>query len=376
MLARLKFTQAARGETRVSLSVLTKAEVEAINPNYSVLSSNLSVATNPAPKFVRHDDIWKERSGFGSPTSITAFTKLARGRVADAASVLEEEYGKDVLFTTLTLTGQTDESKDALARWSGWAVEKLKKWLHRNAPSALTVGVWERQKRGALHLHLVTGCSDPYEYFRIWTGITDYWIDLERQISIKTGVNLFVNEKGYNLEVRPDLWRNECVRVRKSVRRYVSKYASKDASKRSNPWHAPLKVPHYPSRWWFVDNRLRQLVNARAFTKTSYAMTFEESQEALSEILGDVIPLASKVVYYRNPEKHFDVTFVLFTDTVEQAESVRSKSTQHIAFWQLRTVTKEKPEGLQTPSGFSEMKRTIRSRYLSNRWSNYEKMVS
>lgn len=378
MLARTKFEQYARGETRVSLSVLSKSEVRALDVNLSRSAApvaNLSVATN-SKKFGRHDDLFKEKSGFGWLPGPTNFTKLARQRVADAAAVLEDLYGADVIFTTLTLTGQTDESKLQLSKYSGFIIQCLKQFLHDNAPDAMTVGVWERQKNGALHLHLVTGCRDTIQRETIEKSVCAYWIHLEKVVSLRSGVNLFINAKGENLELRPEVWRNESVRVRKSVRRYVSKYTSKQKIERNNRGTIRGIKQYFPSRWWFIDNKLRAIVVERNYRVVSEAKSFTQADEEISRLLGEVISLAKKVVFYRNPERHHDITFVLFHDDVHDLAFARAIAEKHVCTWKLKTQTKDPADSLSYGSFVVKQQEVLRSRYSVSRWSQYLKMVS
>jgi len=377
VLGTITYQTSPRGETRVSLRCVQGADVGNPGETEVSLDALLSIVTNPKKAKFRHDDLWQERPGFGHACRPTSFTRHAKRMVADAASLLEETYGKDVLFATFTLTGQTPESKAALAQWSGYVVERLKQFLRDVAPDAESVGVWEWQKNGALHLHWVIGCRDTIQRTTLEYRLIPQWIHLEEVVSQKAGVDLFVNAEGHNMRLYPKLWKNEVVRVVKSVKRYLSKYTSK-AKHECDPFFCTrcIKPRYYPSRWWFCDNKLRRDVMARRMETTTAPMSREALHEVLSGILGECVAGSTVAYTFANPLVPVDVTYVFFHEDAAAQMAVTDKVLGLLSVARMRMATTEKPEGgPRTPGslcGATSREGVTRSRYLTSRWSKYD----
>jgi hypothetical protein len=212
-------------------------------------------------------------------TRARKFTREAKHYIREAAGCLEEKYGKDVWFITVTLPGSTTRAIEGYAMCDkeikNAFLQNFRK-LYRKVFGA-TQGsldylcVSELQRRGAIHLHIALGwASDRYarivkRCYRRW------WHKVLLHYSEKLGIDLFEREGGDSWSNFPSLLLVECEKVKKSVGAYLSKYLSKQSSK--------LRVAaiNSPSRWWSVSMPLRQKVNAARCCVTKMVTTRHEA---------------------------------------------------------------------------------------------------
>lgn len=185
--------------------------------------------------------------GKGAIPRPTRFTPRARRTLREAGVIFDEYFPRTTGFFTLTLPADGDEAKQALARYSAVIVARIKQWLRDVANIQATAWVWEWQKRGALHLHIVAASEkqeDMAEAILQWRGYCGAMLE---RLSIQTGVDFFWNavRKRWNIDWRT--WQFDATLVGKSAARYISKYISKNvASEWKEGWY-------HPSRWWAVS---------------------------------------------------------------------------------------------------------------------------
>ena len=342
MLARCIAEWSPRGETRISLRVVVPsvAEVELRSDLKNGCSLSVdTISRTDAKNKGRHQDLFKLQSGFGHPPAISKFTLLAKRTVEDAAAILEELCGLDCLFVTLTLPGQRKETKTVLSNWSAWLVAQLKSWLHRKAPSALSVGVWERQKGGALHLHLVVGSKDVAERTLIKSGLIDCWLRLLQSLTVRTGINLFLNGKGVDYSERHDLLKNQCEPVKKSVAKYLSKYCSKASSKNFGGATKGTSLGlYYPTRWWFIDKRLREEIKSRRIKIETQVWQLQCANDFFEAVAGNVLPFSAKQYPYENPIFTTDRYLVLLHNGKVQNDAAKAAVNQLFGLSSLKLV--------------------------------------
>lgn len=214
-------------------------------------------AGNLAPSLVYSDEFQDDRRGYGGMPRRTSFSRHAKRLISEAASALEQIHSKvKIRFLTGTLPGSTDESFKAIARYSAYIVARISQWLRDMDEHIEFCGVWELQKRGALHFHMVVGHKDKTIISRVEREWKPFWIDLLLQVSEKTGVDLFQREDGGTWQANLDIVRATAEEIRKSVGRYLSKYLTKGSGQLSDSTYAP-------TRWWCLSRRLRQTAYAQ-----------------------------------------------------------------------------------------------------------------
>lgn len=233
--------------------------------------------------------------GYGRISAGTSFGRAAKVAVKSAAAVIDT-YSRDrSVFLTGTLPGSTPAAVAALAGWSAWVVKNLRQWLRDTFPQSVAVGVWEYQKRGALHLHLVVLLADAEQAQEILQCWKTRWIKLLKTVSKKSGVDLFARADGGSWASCPDVVNAVAEPVRKSVKHYLAKYLSKG----SDTTRGTAAYP--PSRWWFCDRRLLQ--EARESCRQVEVLDLGLfSALTLFEKLGSLAPaLTQKIFPYCSP---------------------------------------------------------------------------
>lgn len=201
-----------------------------------------------------------DKAGWGRIPRDSQFTRLAKYRVRDAAALIEKRHGKQVVFATGTLPGSTYEAMQGLARFSGMITARVEQWLRTVAPGAEYVIVWERQKRGALHIHFALGSCNPTHLRRVKRFFKRYWFGVLARVSDEFGVDLFGRKNGDTWRHMPKLWKADCKNVRKSIGRYMSKYLSKGGSQKHRKHEYKHLPATCPSAWFGMTRALRQEV--------------------------------------------------------------------------------------------------------------------
>jgi hypothetical protein len=233
----------------------------------------------------------------------------------EGCAVLEQRYGMEVAFMTLTLPGSTRESMDTFARhssdiWNAF-MQRLRTFRHGEAGRKLDVvertqnkyegaaidycGVWEYQSRGALHLHIAIGLPDPFFYEWLHDNHQRLWVQVLETYSKKTGVDLFASADGYTWRDTPNVTRTECAKVYKSVGRYISKYVSKDASRKVEVEYEP------PHRWWFCSASLKAALLAQRLRVERFYSPLQDMHLIVGQLEDFALPLAENDFVSRNP---------------------------------------------------------------------------
>ena len=189
----------------------------------------------------------------------TTFTRVAREKLRRAGEVAEEHdpNPNHWVFLTGTLPGSLTEAMNALADHSGYAVKALKDWLKFLPGEHTGFYCWERQKRGALHIHYCVHVPNPQLRTQLISQFKSKWISILDTICIKSGVDLYAKTVDYTHAINKEIVQATAQEVRKSVGRYIAKYASKEAGKDSNGSKRDLLPPR---RWWGSSQNLKDLV--------------------------------------------------------------------------------------------------------------------
>ena len=201
------------------------------------------------------------------------FTVKARDTLYAAGVVTEIEWGKNAVLVTLTLPGTSPEAYQLLADSSGVIMSRIwdrvsvhcKRKLKRK-PTLGWFYVWEKQARGALHVHACLAASPEDfnidELVSIGNLMTNCWAETLRKIGDENGVNMFYNaETDIDWSDRPDVWQLDVMPVKYSVARYLSKYVSKNAaSERGSTFKGDDDGFPTPKRWWGRNQVISELI--------------------------------------------------------------------------------------------------------------------
>lgn len=200
----------------------------------------------------------RRRGGWGFQAKPTKFTKNARHRLLEAGAVVDAEFGLNCYEVTLTLPGSGHEAYQCLANWSGWICDRLLRDVRRNTATTHWFYVWERQKRGALHLHFAIAASDINDAKRAAQKLEYDWFELLLELEEKTGVELFRKNPGVTWRDRPEKWQSHVACLNKSCAAYFSKYASKSTDSVSGSNNR-----YFPARWWGSSRAIKQGIELR-----------------------------------------------------------------------------------------------------------------
>ena len=310
--ARVRIQKNAAGATKVSLRFFSSSEVvkEYRDADRRAL---LSIVPNSKERPDKPQRGAEVRAGFGRLPQVTVFTKLAKETVQEAAAVLEHYYDRRVLFFTATLPGSTQAALRAISEWSGYLVERFKQWLSDNCHKWEGVGVWERQKRGALHLHWAVGGLNEAERAWFAANFQQWWCHALRVVSAKAGVDLFERESGGTWQLDPSKVRANAVPVQKSISRYLAKYLSKNRIARNNWTHAANgREVFFPSRWWGISNSLRHKVRAERRAVESELLPVDVAADIVEGAWAIIAAVSPTVFSWTNPYRERDRTLIGF----------------------------------------------------------------
>lgn len=265
----------------------------------------------------------KDRAGFGGLPYPSEFGRRAKRAVKNACGALEQEFGRRVVFATVTLPGSTKQARELLARWSAKAVELLTHWITSKAEGAYYVYVWEWQKNGALHLHCAIGHHDVLRLRALEQGFKQYIHKMFSTLSRLAGADLFGRAEGGSWRGCVQVLRSNCVPVRKSVKRYMSKYISKGAG---------VAQGYSPSRWWGCSRALRALCGALRRCIRRRISVWAEATKISTGCRQLIAQAGYKSFYFEPPyspsshtvliypdDPHIDSFFALLTDVVTSA---------------------------------------------------------
>ncbi len=239
------------------------------------------------------------KAGYGWQPDGRKFTSCARRRLREFGGLIDGGSLTRTCFLTGTLPGSSKDSVGALAAWSSWVVSRLSQWLRDRFPSVRFFGVWEYQRRGALHLHICVETPSP-EAARWLTQIWKRrWAALIDGVSTRSGVDLWKRTDGTTWQQKRWKLRTDAQVVEKSVSRYLSKYLGKSAL----ACLASSALP--PSSWWFASRNLQQ---AAAAARLKVELPLLDDSLALNlyqSIAGEICATASTVYPINN---HYDAT--------------------------------------------------------------------
>lgn len=289
--------------------------VEPYGPEPLVIREELETEGSPSDE---------QKPGFGALPRKTRFGLNAKRSLLRAGGAVDKliKSPNEVIFLTGTLPGSTPEAIQTLARYSSFAIHRLKAWVNKYIPQKKDFYVWELQKRGALHLHYAVVCAEQPIRARIIAGFASQWGRILESVSEQSGVDVFARATGGTWRDRPDKWRFDAQEVRKSVAGYLSKYCGKDSGKVADGIKA-----YAPTRWWGVSRPLLEFCRELSGKTYIEFRHYKEAEFLFKKITRLLSGTAAKFWQYR--EKQMDgVVSVSYTqkgfwnDVVSEAERI------------------------------------------------------
>lgn len=302
------------------------------------------------------------KPGFGGDAKPTKFGNNARRRLLRSGASMESLPGgfQRCLFITGTLPGSTHDAMDAIARYSSYIVDRLKTWLYDNGASSYSAYVWERQKRGALHLHYVAYIPPTEKGNKITDGFKQYWFRLLTSLSRESGVDLFARAKGGSWKGNITVLRAEAVWCKKSVAAYLSKYLGKSANTVGG---TSQDAGYFPVRWWGVSRPLIALLREQTFEQVYYTMNRRDAQIFYTDVSSWLENTSDKCYAYEHKYTGCKVTVAY--NALYTGEKV----------WHLMRTRSVRQTNYSSNSKDSELT-TIQLRSLMNRYSLTLPLVS
>lgn len=262
-------------EMRVSVTPQGKARIVVSPPKGFFGEGRCSL---DIPSEIQHSPYpkcpWPARTdlkpGWGKVPDTMPLSRKTRLNIQETIAAMDRAFplGRNPLrIVTFTLPSVSVRAFQALAAWSSYAVNRLNTWLGRRLGPHARCGVWEWQKRGALHYHCVIGAYDPWRWKGFDFEVKEQWIDILKDIMLKTGADMFLSSIGGSHLDNPHNIQVDCQVVRKSAAAYLSKYLSKggdEDDEEENPYKLAWKCKksgcfYAPPRWFNCNSEATRL---------------------------------------------------------------------------------------------------------------------
>lgn len=258
-------------------------------------------------------EVSSARAGFGGLAKPTRFGKVAKQVIREAGAVMDRSYGRNVLFLTWTLPGHSQEIFDVATRFSAQFVQDVLQWLRDTVANCVYAWVYEFQKRGALHQHIVLASEDDagLESVLQMFGLRmrKFFVKWSRQANC----NLFYSEKTQRLNIRASLYGQKAERATKSAARYLTKYLSKHRSKDG------LDNSHCPSRWWRVSKKCNALIRSQR-DRLRIVGNGDELDRILGLIANQGRALGAQLKFYENARFPWLLNLRAWSENVETGQ--------------------------------------------------------
>jgi hypothetical protein len=314
LLATLKCQGNATNELRISMRVRSSSDHRGrvstagkdLVLHRPLTSAHPLVNSSELAQHIRGISKPAEKNGFGGLPQCRRFTRYAARSVKEAAQVLSERFGKQSIFLTGTLPGSTDPAVRSLAAYSSWVVREVTRWIRKKAPKARYLFVWEYQKRGALHCHLLCASDDVYALDDLTADWHRIWCHILRSVSKKANVNLFLSDRSDGKVWTESDVRTDAQWTVKDLARYLSKYVSKVACKMANRRAYP------PTRWWSVDDETRSEYVRRRTVAVLGEYCFDGVNDLFERVASYAVGASVSVFRVVNPYAPSDIGLVCF----------------------------------------------------------------
>lgn len=219
-------------------------------------------------------------------------TLNGRRKVQRAVAVLDELYDPEqLLFLTGTVPGGGREVELAVAENAPFIVHRLKDWLNFYSGCPHEVWVWELQKRGMPHLHLVTAIADERRRQQVIERFHAEWCRILEEVCNRSGVDVFRQGFGARLRHAHRYVQAQAAVVKKSVARYMSKYLSKDSSQKRQ---CPIL------RWFGVSRPLNAEVKNRTYVSETVFASYKEAHREFGGLAEDIKGLSHLFFEYEH----------------------------------------------------------------------------
>jgi len=212
------------------------------------------------------------------------YTAYGRNLTRDAAHMLQTYPSGLCFFLTLTVPTSTEEGCKVLSAGSGYLVDRITGWLKRRILDEQYVYVWERQKRGSPHLHIMFRAMPFDKAQNVYSVLRRQWHKILCDLSEESGVDLFLSDRGGSWKQQPQSLNVDVKVVKRDFAAYISKYISKgESAEGATQWFNP-------GRWWGCSRSLRAVVQAQrtwalvripsVFNREDIRARFERSLQA------------------------------------------------------------------------------------------------
>lgn len=269
MAVELKVSFAANRELRVSVGQYARRGNRSKDSGEEKLSSPDVCPPSPldiGSEFQREDEpVGKDdpaipKPGWGTLPRARRFGAAQKRAMLQAGAIVDMYAPGRQLILTGTLPGSFDECNRTLAAYSGYAMNRVMQWVRRITKSHLHFGVWEYQKRGALHFHLAISYENEAEKSKLMDGFHAQWVKILKDISEQSGVDLFAKDEWYSHQKDTSKVQADAQEIKKSVAAYFAKYATKGYENDVKKRMFRRKMNRYsPSRWIVLSRRVSQL---------------------------------------------------------------------------------------------------------------------
>lgn len=273
-----------------------------------------------------------EKPGWGGIPKQSRFGTPQKRLMLRAGAVCDREYGARQVVLTGTLPGNTNDANFALACWSGYAMNRLQQWIRRIVKNVWNFGVWEYQKRGALHFHLCVCYDSESEAEKLIGGFKDQWGKILGSIRDKSGIDIFDTGRGFSWREDSEELQADAQIVRRSCAAYFAKYATKgfnDAVDAQMETNKLCKFP--PSRWVVVSRAISRAIVEQTFSfevegnRCTIEEKFEEWLHEFEQSSCKSFAYQHKVIAGKTKVFYFeDCEFIAITKQIK--EMFRSKA--------------------------------------------------
>lgn len=248
----------------------------------------------------------KRHISWGKPQRPKLFRYQAGEKIKEGGAIIDRFCGKNnSSMLTLTLPGSSWYAMDAVARWSGWIINRMMQVIRRipkSCPPVFWFFVWEHQKRGALHLHFCLGWKVHWAKRELLAyRLKDAFYKCLLELKEKDDVDCF-QRKGFSISWRfqPWTWKWDYQEINKSVAAYFAKYCQKNAEYNGDNGEKPdrndgrnrrrsrkvtsKKGISYPSRYWGSSQSIKRWCKTLSVSESYCASSREETLAICSRI--------------------------------------------------------------------------------------------
>lgn len=234
------------------------------------------------------------KPGYGWQPDGKRFGSLAKQRLREFGALVDQQGKERTVFLTGTLPGSSPDAVKAMAAWSGWIVSRLSQWLRDRFESVEFFGVWEYQRRGALHLHCVVKLQTVEEASWLKENWKRRWVGLIDGVCVRSMQDLWQRHCGNSWSQKRWMIRTDAQSVEKSVARYLCKYLSKSSDK------SRKKIALPPLTWWFASQVLRSEARTGRVAYVVNGLTLEHAHCLFESIGASLVDIGSRVFSIRN----------------------------------------------------------------------------